>query len=147
MSSPKGPREGRAYSQDMRFRALQLHEEEGKNAEEIAEILNTCSATIKRWMRQYQTYQHLRPGYAGGRKSPITGEIETTLIEIVQTKSDLSLQEYCDCLFQATDLRVSTSAMSRALLRLSFTQKKSPHTMQKVKNPRSRNNEKNSKKK
>src|SRR5215203_3518511 len=94
------------YSKDLRIRAV-----------EVVEILSISLTTLKRWLKMSREGKDLSPGVSTGRRRRIlaTPEEEGLLWEQLQENDDATLERHCELWEQKTGVRVSISAMSRAI--------------------------------
>jgi transposase len=130
--------------------AIQLREsiirafhERGLSYEEIASLLGIGRATVSRVLRRYRETGDVSPRpRGGGNVSPIRGKIAERLIALVKRQPDLSVAELVVQLEQRTGVRTSRSSVLRALHRLGFTQKKSASWLSNATRPRTRSDEK-----
>jgi transposase len=114
----------RAYSTDLRERALAAYEAgEGRQAE-IARRYRVGERTLPGWLRVVREEGRRQAAMPrrGGR-APVGGE-STTLAELVAERNDATLAEYADLLAERTGTRRSPSALCRALQALGLARKK-----------------------
>jgi transposase len=104
------------YSKDLRIRAVDAVER-GIPRKEVVEIFSISLTTLKRWLKMSREGKDLSPGVSTGRRRRIlsTPEEERTLWEQLEANDDATLQRHCELWEQETGVRVSVSAMSRAI--------------------------------
>jgi transposase len=105
------------YSKDLRrIRAVDAVER-GIPRKEVVEIFSISLTTLKRWLKMSREGIDLSPGVSTGRRRRIlsTPEEERALWEQLETNDDATLQRHCELWEQETGVRVSVSAMSRAI--------------------------------
>ena len=84
------------------------------------------SASINRWVRLRKQTGSVEPKKrGGGNKSPVTDELLPILVEVAQELDNATDQEIAEEFTQRTGISISRSTARRALLRISFTRKKS----------------------
>jgi transposase len=104
------------YSKDLRIRALAAVDR-GMPRREVLEIFSISLTTLKRWLKIRREGKDLSPGVSTGRRRHIlsTPEEDGLLWEQLQENDDATLQRHCELWEQRTGVRVSISAMSRAI--------------------------------
>jgi transposase len=114
------------YSKDLRVRAVEAVER-GIPRKDVVETFSISLTTLKRWLRKRREGRDLSPGTSTGRKRRIlaTEEEERALWEQLEANDDATLREHCQMWEERRGVRVSPSAMSRAIRhRLGWTYKK-----------------------
>jgi transposase len=114
------------YSKDLRTRAVEAVER-GIPRKDVVETFSISLTTLKRWLRKRREGRDLSPGTSTGRKRRIlaTEEEERALWEQLDANDDATLREHCQMWEERRGVRVSPSAMSRAIHhRLGWTYKK-----------------------
>jgi len=106
----------RIYSKDLRIRALDAVER-GIPRKEVVEIFSVSLTTLKRWLKMRREGKDLSPGFSTGRKRRIlaTPEEKRLLWEQLEENDDATLERHCQLWEEKTGVRVSISAMSRAI--------------------------------
>jgi transposase len=106
----------RIYSKDLRIRALDAVER-GIPRKEVVEIFSVSLTTLKRWLKMRREGKDLSPGFSTGRKRRIlaTPEEKRLLWEQLEENEDATLERHCQLWEEKTGVRVSISAMSRAI--------------------------------
>ena len=109
------PRMG-IYSKDLRTKAVEAVER-GIPRKDVVETFSVSLRTLKRWLRKRREGQDLSPGTSTGRKRRIlsTAEEESLLWEQLEEHDDATLECHCEMWEGKTGVRVSISAMSRAI--------------------------------
>ena len=104
------------YSKDLRIRALAAVER-GMPRREVVEIFSISLTTLKRWIKMSREGKDLSPGVSTGRRRRIlsTSQEEGLLWEQLEANDDATLERHCELWEQKTAVRVSISAMSRAI--------------------------------
>jgi transposase len=121
----KMPRMG-IYSKDLRTRAVEAVER-GIPRKDVVETFSISLTTLKRWLRKRRNGEELSPGTSTGRKRRIlaNAEEEGILWEQLEENDDATLERHCEMWEEKTGVRVSVSAMSRAIReKLGWTYKK-----------------------
>ena len=114
------------YSKDLRMRAVEAVER-GIPRKDVVAIFSVSLRTLKRWLRKRREGEDLSPGTSTGRKRRIlsTAEEESLLWEQLEENDDATLERHCEMWERKTGVRVSISAMSRAIRhKLGWTYKK-----------------------
>lgn len=114
------------YSKDLRTRAVEAVER-GIPRRDIVRTFSISLTTLKRWLRKKRAGEDLSPGTSTGRKRRIlaTPEQRRLLWKQLQENDDATLERHCEMWEQKTGVRVSISAMSRAIRgKLGWTYKK-----------------------
>jgi transposase len=114
------------YSKDLRIRALAAVER-GMPRREVVRIFSISLTTLKRWLKMRREGKDLSPGISTGRRRRIlaTPEEEELLCSQLEANDDATLERHCELWEEKTGVRVSLSAMSRAIReKLGWTYKK-----------------------
>jgi transposase len=114
------------YSKDLRMRAVEAVER-GIPRKDVVAIFSVSLRTLKRWLRKRREGEDLSPGTSTGRKRRIlsTAAEESLLWEQLEEHDDATLERHCEMWEHKTGVRVSISAMSRAIReKLGWTYKK-----------------------
>jgi len=122
----------RAYSTDLRERALAAGEAGEGRQSEIARVYRIGERTLSAWLRTAREEGRRAPGPPRGGRPPVGGEA-ATLAGLVAERNDATLAEYADRLAERTGVRPertgvrrSPSALCRALKALGLARKKRP---------------------
>ena len=115
----------RAYSTDLRERALAACEAGEGRQSEIARLYKIGERTLSAWLRTAREEGRRAPGPPRGGRPPVGGEA-ATLAALVAERNDATLAEYADRLAERTGVRRSPSALCRALRALGLARKKRP---------------------
>src|SRR4051794_41140733 len=115
----------RAYSTDLRERALAAYGAGGGRQSEVARRYRVGERTLSGWLElaREEGRRHPKPRRGGTR--PVGGEA-TTLAILVAERNDATLAEYADLLAERTGVRRSPSALCRALKALGLVRKERP---------------------
>src|SRR5215212_635160 len=114
------------YSKDLRIRALAAVDR-GIPRKEVVEVFSISLTTLKRWLKMRREGKDLSPGVSTGRRRRIlsTPEEGRLLWSQLEENDDAILERHCELWEQKTGVRVSISAMSRAIRqKLGWTYKK-----------------------
>src|SRR3954453_12794794 len=113
----------RAYSSDLRERALAAYEAgEGRHSE-IARAYRIGERTLSGWLETAREEGRRAPRPRRGGTKPVGGEA-ARLAGLVAERNDATLAEYADLLADRTGVRRSPSALCRALRALGLVRKK-----------------------
>ena len=113
----------RAYSTDLRERALAACEAGEGRQSEIARRYRVGERTLSAWLRIAREEGRRSPRPRRGGRAPVGGEREA-LAALVAERNDATLAEYADRLAERTGVRRSASALCRALRALGLVRKK-----------------------
>ena len=115
----------RAYSPDLRERALAACEAGEGRQSEIARVYRIGERTLSAWLRTAREEGRRAPRPPRGGRPPVGGEA-ATLAGLVAERNDATLAEYADLLADRNGVRRSPSALCRALKALGLARKKRP---------------------
>src|SRR3954453_23184823 len=115
----------RAYSRDLRERALAGYEAGEGSQARIAERYRVGERTLSGWLKAAREEGRRAPKPVGGGPKPVGGEA-ATLAALVAEQNDATLAEYADLLAERAGVRRSPSALCRALRALGLVRKKRP---------------------
>src|SRR3954452_15808025 len=113
----------RAYSTDLRERALAACEAGEGRQSEIARRYRVGERTLSGWLKIAREEARRAPRPPRGGRTPVGGEA-ATLAVLVAKRTDATLAEYADRLAERTGVRRSPSALCRALKALGPARKK-----------------------
>jgi transposase len=114
------------YSKDLRLRALDAVDR-GISRKVVVETFSVSLTTLKRWLKKRREGGDLSPGTSTGRKRRIlaSAEEKEALWRQLEANDDATLERHCEIWEQERGVRVSPSAMSRAIRhKLGWTYKK-----------------------
>jgi transposase len=115
------------YSKDIRIRALAAVDRGIPRREEVVQIFSVSLTTLKRWLKMRREGKDLSPGVSTGRRRRILATLEEKrlLWGQLEENDDATLRRHCELWEEKTGVRVSISAMSRAIRgKLGWTYKK-----------------------
>lgn len=113
----------RAYSTDLRQRALAAYEAGEGRQSEVARRYRVGERTLSAWLRTAREEGRRSPRPPRGGRAPVGGEREA-LAALAAERNDATLAEYADLLAERTGVRRSASALCRALKALGLVRKK-----------------------
>ena len=114
------------YSKELRLRAVEAVER-GIPRKDVVETFSISLTTLKRWLRKRRDGEDLSPGTSTGRKRRILATLEEqqALWQQLEENDDATLERHCQLWEAKRGVRVSPSAMSRAIRhKLGWTYKK-----------------------
>jgi transposase len=88
----RGSLMARAYSEDLRIRVVRLVEE-GTSARSAAKLFKVSASTAVKWMQRWRREKSVAPNPVRGHRRPLLEGHADWLLELVKTKSDLTLEE------------------------------------------------------
>lgn len=113
-----------AYSQDLRERVIGAVRAKRQSLEQIAQTFGVSPATVDNWARRWrETGSVSALPWAGGVKRSLR-DCGTLIRNEVRKQPDATLDELCQRVEAATDVKASPSMMSRELARLDLPRKK-----------------------
>ena len=113
----------RAYSGDLRERALAAYEGGEGSQSEVARLYRVGERTLSGWLKVAREEGRRAPRPRRGGTRPVGGEA-ATLAALVAERNDATLAEYADLLAERAGVRRSPSALCRALKALGLVRKK-----------------------
>jgi len=113
----------RAYSTDLRERALAACEAGDGSQSAVARRYRIGERTLSGWLKVAREEGRRSPRPPRGGRAPLGGEREA-LAALVAERNDATLAEYADRLAERTGVRRSASALCRALKALGLVRKK-----------------------
>jgi transposase len=112
-------------SKDLRERVVEAHLAGRGTYKHVAELFGIGEATVSRWLRRHREKGELTPDPPGGGYPPrISRDEYDTLRRLVAEKPDRTVLELRDEWEKRFRLKLSRSAMQRALLNAGLTWKK-----------------------
>src|SRR5215212_9033633 len=103
------------YSKNLRIRALAAVDR-GMPRREVVEIFSISLTILKGWLKMRREGKDLSPGLSTGRRRILsTPEEEGLLWSQLEKNDDATLERHCELWEEKTGVRVSVSAMSRAI--------------------------------
>jgi len=115
----------RAYSTDLRERALAAYEAGEGRQSEVARLYRIGERTLSGWLKLAREEGRRSPKARRGGTRPVGGEA-ATLAALVAGRNDATPAEYADLLAERAGVRRSPSALCRALKALGLARKKRP---------------------
>jgi transposase len=113
----------RAYSPDLRERALAACEAGEGSQAEIAARFRIGERTLSRWLQAARSEGRRAPKVPA-RSRGLVGGVVAALAGLVEEQNDATLAEYAERLAARTGVRRSLAAVCRALKRLGLGRKK-----------------------
>jgi transposase len=115
-----------AASRDLRERAVRSYLRGDGTYQEVAEQFDIGPASLRRWVRRMRECGHVEPdGHSGGRESKVPDDALAQLRAFVGQDPDRTVAEITAQWCRRMKVRMSRSAMLRALHRAGLTLKKS----------------------
>lgn len=113
------------YSIDFRQKIIEIYEQENISIRKLAQRFQVAKSFIQKLLKQYRETGELSPQTPGG--SPprkLQEEQLITLIEIIESNNDATLEELCELLEKQSEVRVSRATMGRITTQLNYSVKK-----------------------
>ncbi len=128
----------RAYSADLRERALLACEEGRLSRAAIAAQFRVGETTLYRWLQEWRTEgrREAKP-HAGGVAPRLDAGALEKLCQLVRDRNDATLTEYAAGLAEQAAVQVSAPTLCRALRKLELSRKKKPSGPRSRTGPRS----------
>lgn len=114
------------YSKDLRIRAVDAVER-GIPRRDVVGTFSISLTTLKRWLKRKREAKDLSPGTSTGRRRRILATLEEkrALWAQLEENDDATLARHCELWEEKRGVKVSVSAMSRAIRgKLGWTYKK-----------------------
>ena len=124
------------YSLDLRERAVSLLDE-GLNSVEVAEMLGVSDSWVRKMRIRRLALGHLVPGSPPGKERLLSEAQEEELCLLALEHADATLEELAVLMKKEMKVRASISTVSRRLIEMGMTRKKSPSMRAKQTAPRS----------
>lgn len=119
---------GAAFSQDLRERVIRAREERGSTRQEVADDLQVSVWYVDGVMKRYrETGSRAAKGWNGGRPRVLRAHRAWIRAEVEQ-QPDVTLEELCERLDQARQVKADASMMCRELAAMELVRKKSRFT-------------------
>src|SRR3954471_16748184 len=115
----------RAYSTDLRERALDAYEGGEGSQSEVARRYRVGERTLSGWLKLAREEGRRSPKPRRGGTKPVGGEA-ATLAALVAERNDATLAEYADLLADRTGVRRSPRPLCGAVRPLGVFRKKTP---------------------
>jgi len=113
------------YSLDLRERVLRAVDESPLTIAEIAQQFSVSESAIYAWLARRKATGSFAPKpHAGGRALSVDEDGGKLLGRLVEAQNDRTLEEYAEAYQQERGVRVSRSALQRAMVRLDLPRKK-----------------------
>jgi putative transposase len=113
------------YSLDLRERVLRAVDERPVTIAEIALQFSVSQSAIYAWLARRKATGLFAPKpHAGGRALSVDEDGGKLLSELVEAQNDRTLDEYADAYHERRGVRLSRSALQRAMVRLDLPRKK-----------------------
>ena len=127
------------YSIDFRQKIIEVYEQENISIRKLAQRFQVAKSFIQKLLKQYRETGDINPRVQGGHPTiKLQGEQLITLIKIIESNNDATLEELCELLQEKTGITVSRSTMGRVTLQLNYTLKKNSPCSRKRKRSRSK---------
>ena len=124
------------YSLDLRERAVSLLDE-GLNSVEVSEMLDVSDSWVRKMRIRREALGHLAPGSPPGKERLLSEVQEGELCLLALDHADATLAELAVLMKKKMKVRASISTVSRRLIEMGMTRKKSPSMRAKPTAPKS----------
>jgi transposase len=113
------------YPIEFRRKIISVYEQENISIRKLAQRFQVAKSFIQKLLKQYQQTGDLNPQPQGGSPPSLVQEEQLiTLIEIIESNNDATLEELCDLFQEARGIKVSRATMGRITLQLNYSVKK-----------------------
>jgi transposase len=113
------------YPIEFRRKIISVYEQENISIRKLAQRFQVAKSFIQKLLKQYQQTGDLNPKPQGGSPPSLVQEEQLiTLIEIIESNNDATLEELCDLFQEARGIKVSRATMGRITLQLNYSVKK-----------------------
>ncbi len=114
-----------AYSLDMRNKVIKAYDDGDLTQEEVSNLFNIGTSTLKRWLKKYRETGNLFPNYENqGRRAKIDSRGLTTIKQAIEKDNSITLEDLSNIYFKKHKIKVGRSILSRALIKLNLRRKK-----------------------
>jgi transposase len=115
----------KAYSADLRERAIESVESGECNIPQAARRYKVSEPSLERWLAQYRKTGSCAPRPHAGGPARKLATAEAAIRAAVKAQPDATLPELCKAVEKETKIKSSPSMMQRELVRLKLPRKKS----------------------
>ncbi len=113
------------YSLDLRQKIVDCYTQGEGSIRQLAKRFKVSQDCVRRLLKRYRQTDSIEPQPHTGGKKKLLNDVHLELIRtLVEQDNDATLVQLSQQLEQATQLKVSSSTISRALTRLNITRKK-----------------------
>jgi transposase len=112
-----------AYSLDIRERVVGCYQH-GESKPSIAKRFMVSLSSVKRYIKRFEIYGHVRPTVQGRMQGKITERLRQRLARQVEEYPDGTLAQHAQLWYERYRIHVSESCLSRAFRRMGITRKK-----------------------
>ena len=112
------------YSVDLRERAVALLDD-GVSSIEVAEILGVSDSWVRKMRLRRDALGHLEPGVPPGKERMLSEAQEKQLCYLALDVPDATVEELQEAAVRRMNVRMSISTISRRLIEMGMTRKKS----------------------
>ncbi|MGV2829380.1 helix-turn-helix domain-containing protein [Myxosarcina sp. GI1(2024)] len=113
------------YSLDLRQKIVDSYEQQEGSIRQLAQRFKVSSDCVKRLLKRYYTEGTIKPKpYNGGNKPLLQPQHLEVLTALVEKDNDATLPQLAQRLQSQTELKVSSSTISRSIKKLALTRKK-----------------------
>lgn len=115
----------KAYSTDLRERAIESVESGECNIPQAARRYKVSEPSLERWLAKYRKTGNCGPRAHAGGPARKLATAEAAIRAAVKAEPDATLQELCELVEKETKIKSAPSMMQRELVRLQLPRKKS----------------------
>jgi len=113
------------YPVEYRQKIIDVYEQEKISVRKLAERFKVTKSFTQKILKQYRETGDITPKVQGGSPpSKLGGEDLVTLMEIIESNNDATLEELSILLEKKTGIKVSRATMGRITLKLNYSVKK-----------------------
>lgn len=117
--------EMKPYSLDLRQKVVDSYENQEGSIRQLAKRFKVSSDFVARLLKRYYQEGTIEPKpYTGGNKAMLKSEHQDILTNLLEEDNDATLFQLAQRLEAQTQLKASSSTISRALTKLNITRKK-----------------------
>ena len=121
------------YSLDFRQKIIEIYEQENISIRKLAERFQVAKSFIQKLLKKYRETGELSPQTPkGSPPRKLQSEQLFTLIEIIESNNDATLEELCELLEKKIKVRVSRATMGRITTKLNYSVKKNFGSSRKI---------------
>ena len=121
----------RPLSIELRLKIVDAYERKIGTIDEIADIFGISPRSVHRYLYLHRKNKDLSPKHHPGRPPILTDENLLIIKNIILSKSDGTLQEYCDAFKNRTGIEVTFVTIHNACKKLNIRRKKRATSLKK----------------
>lgn len=115
----------KAYSNDLRQKILEAYLKGEGSIRQVAKRFSVSKSFVEKLLKRYRETDQIEALPRGGKvPAKLTTEQVRLVAQLVEADNDATLEELCEQLVEAIQVRVSRATMGRVVQKLKLTRKK-----------------------